>query len=146
MPAWAAPGDLVSEAALDHALGAAEDILPTDGARPLVRGIEVPTASRGSIAPPTAVRQLHRAELSPFQRWFRHLFSRTISKVLLKSWFRVTIVGRDRIGPEPALYVFNHLSWMDPLALLATFPTQPRLHFYGPKEVTIQKGFRNRFM
>lgn len=155
IPAWSRTGDLVSEAALDRTLGTAEDILPADGSRPLVGGRpeapgdaspEPPKPTQGSIDRPAAIREMHRAELSPFQRWFRHLFSRTISKVLLKTWFRVTIVGRDRIGPEPALYVFNHLSWMDPLALLATFPSQPRLHFYGPKEVTLQKGFRNRFM
>jgi 1-acyl-sn-glycerol-3-phosphate acyltransferase len=89
---------------------------------------------------------LPRGDLSPFQRAFRHWFSRTVCALLMKSWFRVTIVGRDRILPEPAMYVFNHLSWMDPLVLLATFPSEPRLHFYGPKEVTLQKGIRNRFM
>jgi 1-acyl-sn-glycerol-3-phosphate acyltransferase len=62
------------------------------------------------------------------------------------TWFRVTVVGRDRILPEPAMYVFNHLSWVDPVVMLATFPSQPRLHFYGPKEVTLQEGVRNRFM
>jgi 1-acyl-sn-glycerol-3-phosphate acyltransferase len=145
----------LSEAAFDRTLGTAEDILSPDGARPQVGGRpDAPvdhspastTLPHAAVDRPAAIRLLHRAELSPFQRWFRHLFSRTISKVLLKTWFRVTIVGRDRIGPEPALYVFNHLSWMDPLALLATFPTKPRLHFYGPKEVTLEKGFRNRFM
>ena len=30
--------------------------------------------------------------------------------------------------------------------MLATFPSQPRLHFYGPKEVDLRKGGRNRFM
>jgi 1-acyl-sn-glycerol-3-phosphate acyltransferase len=64
----------------------------------------------------------------------------------MKSWFRVTIVGGDRIVAEPALYVFNHLGWLDPLVMLATFPSGSRLHFFGPKEVTLQKGFRNRFM
>jgi 1-acyl-sn-glycerol-3-phosphate acyltransferase len=44
------------------------------------------------------------------------------------------------------MYVFNHLSWMDPLVMLATFPSQPRLHFYGPKQVDLKVGKRNRFM
>jgi 1-acyl-sn-glycerol-3-phosphate acyltransferase len=30
--------------------------------------------------------------------------------------------------------------------MLATFPSEPRLHFYGPKEVNLQRGVRNRFM
>ena len=149
--AWSPLGDLVSEAVL----GTAEDIVPADGTRPLAGGrvgapidasLEPATTIQRAHDRPSAIREAFRPELSPFQRWFRHLFSRTISKVLLKTWFRVSIEGRERIGSEPALYVFNHLSWMDPLALLATFPTQPRLHFYGPKEVTLQKGFRNRFM
>jgi 1-acyl-sn-glycerol-3-phosphate acyltransferase len=145
----------MSEAAFDRAIGTAEDVLPADGTGSLIGGLPQATSESGPEPPihgrhigdrPVAVRAIHRGELSPFQRWFRHLFSRTVSKLLLKTWFRVTIVGRDRIGPEPAMYVFNHLSWMDPLALLATFPSKPRLHFYGPKEVTLQKGLRNRFM
>jgi 1-acyl-sn-glycerol-3-phosphate acyltransferase len=85
-------------------------------------------------------------ELSPRQRAFRHWLARAGAALLMKTWFRVTIVGRDRILPEPAMYVFNHLSWMDPLVILATFPSTPPLHFYGPKEVTLQKGIRNRLM
>ena len=139
----------MSEAAFDHAIGTAEDVLPADVTGPLGGGrLESPTepTPEPTIRVPHAedrpvvMRPMHRAELSPFQRWFRHLFSRTVSKLLLKTWFRVTIVGRDRIGSEPAMYVFNHLSWMDPLALLATFPSQPRLHFFGPKEVTLQRA------
>jgi 1-acyl-sn-glycerol-3-phosphate acyltransferase len=145
----------MSEAALDRALGTADDALAAESARPLAGGRPDAPVDASHDPPKTAGRAVHRRaadreafrpELSPFQRWFRHLFSRTISKMLMKTWFRVTIVGRDRIGPEPAMYVFNHLSWMDPSALLATFPNQPPLHFYGPKEVTLAKGFRNRFM
>lgn len=145
----------MSEAAFDRAIGTADDVLPADAPAPLVGSPPDAPPEPSPVAPvpapptldrSTAVPVLHRSELSPFQRWFRHLFSRTVSKLLLKTWFRVTLVGRDRISSEPAMYVFNHLSWMDPLALLATFPSKPRLHFYGPKEVTLQKGLRNRFM
>lgn len=113
-------------------------------------------ASRGhaskAAAPPSAADRARligaqlRPELSPFQRAFRHWFSRTVSALLIKTWFRVTIVGRDRILSQPAVYVFNHLSWMDPLLLLSTFPASAHLHFYGPKEVDLQRGARNRFM
>ena len=139
----------MSEAAFDRPLG--EDLLPVDGARPQAPGAELsPAFIAAPAAVPidraTAIRALPRGDLSPFQRAFRHWFSRTVSALLMKGWFRVTIVGRDRILAEPAMYVFNHLSWMDPLVMLATFPSQPRLHFYGPKEVDLQKGVRNRFM
>jgi 1-acyl-sn-glycerol-3-phosphate acyltransferase len=102
--------------------------------------------ARRSIDRDTAVRALPRGELSPFQRWFRHWFSRTVSALLMKTWFRIKVVGAERFAREPALYAFNHLSWMDPLVMLATFPSQPRLHFYGPKELDLRSGGRNRFM
>jgi 1-acyl-sn-glycerol-3-phosphate acyltransferase len=148
----------MSEATLDRPVG--EDLLSAEKARLLLAGdlpipdtSAIPVEAGWAIAPEaravdrsSAVRGLPRGELSPFQRAFRHWFSRTVSALLMKSWFRITIVGRDRILAEPAMYVFNHLSWTDPLVLLATFPKHPRLHFYGPKEVTLQKGIRNRFM
>jgi 1-acyl-sn-glycerol-3-phosphate acyltransferase len=93
-----------------------------------------------------AERQLPRGDLSPFQRWFRHWFSRTVSALVMKTWFRVKVVNPERFQAEPALYCFNHLSWMDTLLLLATFPSKPRLYMYGPKEEDIRSGGRNRFM
>ena len=126
----------MSEATLDHAL--AEDLLPGEGAF----AEDLLPAERARPRP----RNLPRAELSPFQRAFRHWFSRTVAALLMKSWFRITMVGRDRIPAEPAMYVFNHLGWTDPLVLLASFPSRPRLHFFGPKEVDLRKGVRNRFM
>lgn len=116
--------------------------------RPISPDEALPSAprERRSIDRATAVRSLPRGELSPFQRWFRHWFSRTVSALLMKPWFRIKVVGADRFAREPALYAFNHLSWMDPLVMLAVFPSQPRLHFYGPKELDLRSGGRNRFM
>ncbi|HUQ44910.1 MAG TPA: lysophospholipid acyltransferase family protein [Candidatus Limnocylindria bacterium] len=93
-----------------------------------------------------ATRLLPRGELSPFQRWFRHWFSRTLSAILMRLWFRVTVEGREHFQDRPCLYAFNHLGWMDPLAMLATFPSKPRLYFYGPKEENMLIGTKNRFM
>src|SRR5215510_6371868 len=83
------------------------------------------------------VRGKLRSELSPFQRTFRHWFSRTVSTLVIKPWFSVKVEGAEHFLKEPALYCFNHLSWMDPLLMLATFPKQPRLYFYGPKEESL---------
>jgi 1-acyl-sn-glycerol-3-phosphate acyltransferase len=94
----------------------------------------------------TAIRNLPRGDLSPFQRSFRHWFSRMLATVTMKTWFRVTVVNPERFAREPALYVFNHLSWMDTPLVVAVIPKQPRLYMYGPKEEDIQKGGRNRFM
>jgi 1-acyl-sn-glycerol-3-phosphate acyltransferase len=135
-------GGRVSEATFERPLGAADPLRPTEADRP------TPPAPRRrrNVDRAAAVRALPRGELSPFQRWFRHWFSRTVAALLMKTWFRVKVVGAERFPREPALYAFNHLSWMDPLVMLATFPSQPRLHFYGPKELDLRTGGRNRFM
>ncbi len=141
----------MSEATFERPVGTAEDLIPADGAKPADAGVPGGPITpirrhRRSIDPAVAARSLPRGELSPFQRSFRHWFSRTVAALAMKGWFRLTLVGREHILREPALYVFNHLSWMDPLLMLATFPSRPRLHFYGPKELDLRKGGRNRFM
>ena len=142
----------MSEAMLDRPIASAGDVAHAPET-PLVDGIGwTPGAAAPAPRPgratdrATAIRALPRGELSPFQRWFRHWFSRTVSALLMKTWFSVKVEGAERFAKEPAMYVFNHLSWMDPLVLLATFPSQPRLHFYGPKEESLLVGRRNRFM
>jgi 1-acyl-sn-glycerol-3-phosphate acyltransferase len=142
----------VSEATFERPIGAADALRPGEALLPGER-----LAPSPDLIPPSprrrrvvdhaaATRALPRGELSPFQRWFRHWFSRTISKILIKGWFRVKVIGAERLLDEPAMYCFNHLSWMDPLVMLATFPTRPRLHFYGPKELDLRTGGRNRFL
>jgi 1-acyl-sn-glycerol-3-phosphate acyltransferase len=59
---------------------------------------------------------------------------------------RVRLEGRDRILAGPAMYCFNHMSWIDPIVLMAAFPLRSRLYFYGPKEVDMRVGGRNRLM
>jgi len=147
---------------LDRPMGGADATLGADArtaAEPKLERVPVGPEGIPGAQPPspnphrrrhmdeaTAIRNLPRGDLSEFQRSFRHWFSRALAKLVMKTWFRITVVDPDRFLREPGVYVFNHLSWMDPLVLLATFPSQPRLHFYGPKEVTLQKGIRNRFM
>ncbi len=130
----------MSEATLDRPVAGVEPLRPTDWGPP-----EAPRGRR-AIDAVAAARNLPRGDLSPFQRWFRHWFSRTVSKLLMRIWFRIELEGRDRIVHGPVMYCFNHLSWMDPIVLLATFPSKPRLYFYGPKEEDLRKGGRNRFM
>lgn len=134
----------MSQATLDPAMGSVGDLGRATDLLPVAEAPAV--ARRPRIDPELAARGLPRGELSPFQRWFRHWFSRTIAKILMKGWFRIRVVGAERFLDEPAMYCFNHLSWMDPLVLLAALPSQPRLHFYGPKELDLKKGGRNRFM
>jgi 1-acyl-sn-glycerol-3-phosphate acyltransferase len=128
----------VSEAMLDRPVGGATGTAPaTDGDAP---------ERRRHMTREAAIRALPRGELSEFQRAFRHRFSRTVSTLVMKTWFRITVVNPERFSRGPALYCFNHLSWMDTLLLIAMFPKQPRLYMYGPKQVDIRSGGKNRFM
>jgi 1-acyl-sn-glycerol-3-phosphate acyltransferase len=146
---------------LERAMGGAEAALEGETARSVdaVVATERPRVVRppsGQVQPPPyrqhrvdralAQRQLPRGDLSPFQRWFRLSFSRTVSTLVMKTWFRVKVVNPERFQTGPALYCFNHLSWMDTLLLLATFPRKPQLYMYGPKQADIHKGGKNRFM
>ena len=142
----------MSEATLDRSMGGGDALLGTDALHqpgvhlPAELGALPPSNGRRAVDPVTAIRSLPRGELSPFQRWFRHWFSRTVSKLLMKTVFSIKVVNPERLPPGAAVYCFNHLSWMDPLLLLATFPSNPRLYFYGPKQEDLRTGRRNRFM
>jgi 1-acyl-sn-glycerol-3-phosphate acyltransferase len=152
----------MSEAMLERPMGVADAALGGEAVRPVdalgtVDRQHLEPLPRVAVQPPgsygrrhmdraLAERQLPRSDLSPFQRWFRHWFSRTVSAVVMKTWFKVKVVNPERFQMGPALYCFNHLSWMDTLLLLATFPSQPRLYMYGPKQADIGAGGRNRFM
>lgn len=144
----------MSEATFDRPLTAPDGSLPADGPASVdPAGIRLSdlapvalTRTRPVVDPAAAARALPRGDLSPFQRSFRHWFSRVLAKAVVRAWFRVEVVDRERIPDGPAMYCFNHLSWMDPLLLLAMFPKRPRLYFYGPKEADLRKGRRNQFM
>jgi 1-acyl-sn-glycerol-3-phosphate acyltransferase len=150
----------VSEAMLDRSMGGAEAVLGADaiGAEPLLERVPL-GLERAGVEPDApnpyrrrhpdlaaAERALPRGDLSPFQRSFRHWVSRCIAWVVVKAWFRVTVVNPERFGIGPALYCFNHLSWVDTVVVIHVFPKQPRLYLYGPKEENIHSGGRNRFM
>lgn len=135
---------------IGRAIGASEPLVAPDVLRPEQPQWPVPPSpapgQRHHNDRAAAERLLPRGDLGAFQRWFRNWFSRTVSKILMHGWFRVTVEHPERLLDTPCVYAFNHLSWMDPLLLLATFPKQPRLYFYGPKQENLRSGRRNRFM
>ena len=152
----------MSEAMLDRPMGGAEvplgaDVLglPGPGLEPAPIQGERAAGDPGQPANPrrrrhmdeaTALRNLPRGDLSPFQRAVRYWFSRMLATVSMKGWLNVSVVNPERFSREPALYVFNHLSWMDTALVIAVLPSTPRPYMYGPKEANIHKGGRNRFM
>ena len=154
----------MSEAMLDRPMGGGEAVMgaETVGATASMRerpALELDPAGAGQgVGGPakpgrrrhmdeaTAIRNLPRGDLSEFQRAFRHWFSRWLASLVMKTWFRITVVNPEGFLREPALYVFNHLSWMDTLLVICVFPKQPRLYMFGPKQENIRRGGRNRFM
>jgi 1-acyl-sn-glycerol-3-phosphate acyltransferase len=84
--------------------------------------------------------------IGPFRRRLRYWLSRSVVAVLTRAYLRVRLEGRDRLPPGPAIYCFNHQSWLDPFILMAVLPFRPRLDFFGPKEEDMSVGGRNRLM
>ncbi len=89
---------------------------------------------------------LPRADLSARQRAIRYAIVRAIIRTAARFLFRMRLVGGERIPAGPALYCFNHLGWLDPIAIMTTFPSTVRIHFYGPKESDLRHGIRNRII
>jgi 1-acyl-sn-glycerol-3-phosphate acyltransferase len=84
--------------------------------------------------------------VSPLRRTLRYWVSRLAVAALVRGYVRVQLVGRERLPPGPAIYCFNHMSWVDPFVLMAVLPFRPRLWFFGPKEEDMAVGGRNRLM
>ncbi len=72
--------------------------------------------------------------------------SRLAISIVMRVLFRLRVEGRDRLPAGPAVYCFNHLSWLDPFLLYATLPWRPRLYFLGPIEADLRVGTRNRLI
>ncbi len=84
--------------------------------------------------------------IHPVRRWLRTTLSRVVAWLLCRALFRPRLVDRDNLPRTPAIYCFNHLSWIDPFVLMATLPFRPRLMFFGPMEEDMAAGGRNRLM
>jgi HAD superfamily hydrolase (TIGR01509 family) len=84
--------------------------------------------------------------LHPFRQTLRAWASRIVSWVVVRSYLRLRLEGRERLPRTPAIYCFNHLNWVDPFLLMAVLPMRPRLTFFGPKEEDMSVGGRNRLM
>jgi 1-acyl-sn-glycerol-3-phosphate acyltransferase len=76
----------------------------------------------------------------------RYWVSRIVVASVTRAYVRVHLEGREKLPPGPAIYCFNHLSWVDPFVLMAVLPLRPRLSFFGPKEEDMGVGGRNRIM
>ena len=84
--------------------------------------------------------------LPAWRRTLRYWIARIVIASLTRAYLRVRLDGRDRLPAGPAIYCFNHLGWADPFVLMAVLPFRPRLFFFGPKELDMGVGARNRAM
>jgi 1-acyl-sn-glycerol-3-phosphate acyltransferase len=82
----------------------------------------------------------------PLRRTIRYWAARLAAGTITRGYLRFRLEGRELLPPGPAIYCFNHLSWVDPFALMAVLPYRPRLWFFGPKEEDMGMGGRNRLM
>jgi 1-acyl-sn-glycerol-3-phosphate acyltransferase len=94
----------------------------------------------------TASKRPGRPQIHPVRRTIRYWLSRTLVSIITRGWVRVEFVGREQLPDGPAIYAFNHLSWVDPFVMMATMPYRPRLSFFGPREEDMLVGGRNRLM
>ena len=90
--------------------------------------------------------RLPLASLPGWRRRARYLLVRLAVGVAVRILFRIEVEGARNIARGPALYCFNHMSWVDPFVFMAVVPLRPTLYFFGPKEEDMRVGARNRLM
>lgn len=69
-------------------------------------------------------------------------FIKFAASPILHALFRIQVEGRANI-PIDRNYVLiaNHLNWLDSFAILAEFPTEPRVHFLGDPTILVTRPF-----
>lgn len=67
-------------------------------------------------------------------------------RFLVGACLRVRVEGLANLDDGPAILCFNHQSWADPFVLVAALPARPDLMLFGPKEVDMRVGWRNRLI
>ena len=105
-------------------------------------------ARRQAVSPRPAARPVRPVgpAVAPWRRTLRTWLSRIVTWIVVRSWVRPRLEGKDRLSGSPAIYCFNHLNWADPFVLMAILPMRPRLTFFGPREEDMTVGGRNRLM
>jgi len=86
-------------------------------------------------------------DLPPYRgRTARYWFTAGLVRVMAGAFVRLRVEGTGHWPRGSAIVCFNHLSWADPIVLMAAVPSRPRFHFFGPKEEDMMVGGRNRLM
>jgi 1-acyl-sn-glycerol-3-phosphate acyltransferase len=90
------------------------------------------------VAPPLTDGPVHRPN--------RVRIIRSFCTIAVRAILRLRVEGSGRFASAPAIYVFNHLNWVDPLVLLAVLPARPKFAMFGPREADMSRGARNRLI
>lgn len=90
--------------------------------------------------------RLPLASLPGWRRRARYLLVRLFVRLAVRILFRIDVEGAANVARGPALYCFNHMSWVDPFVFMTVVPLRPTLYFFGPKEEDMAVGARNRLM
>ncbi len=113
-------------------------------ARPSVdRQIALRTAPRASEPGSRSGRLSAQAPERPL---WRYRLSRLAATAFCRLYSGYRAEGLENLPSCPAVLVFNHQNWVDPLYLVAVLPVRPRSRFFGPEEEDMTRGFRNRLM
>src|SRR5207245_11147356 len=82
------------------------------------------------------------ADLLPVQRkaTLAYRAIRLWAVPLLHSLFRIEGEGRERIHAGPYVLIANHLNWLDSFAILASFPAEPPVHFFGSTSMLVRRN------
>ncbi len=76
----------------------------------------------------------------------RAAFARLVARLLTGAFVRLRVEGLANLPADSCIVCFNHLNWADPIVLLAAMPARPQVFFFGPKELDMLHGARNRLM
>ena len=121
-------------------------VLDLDALRPAPRAAPSRPARASVPASASKESRLPASHLPAWRRALRYYLSRLLASALVRTYLRVRVEHAERFAAAPAVYCFNHLSWLDPFVLMAALPLRPRLYFFGPKEEDMQNGGRNRLI
>ncbi len=82
----------------------------------------------------------------PVDRPIRVAIVRLACALVARTYLRLRVEGAEQLARGPAICVFNHLNWADPLILLAALPRRPPAAMFGPREEDMRRGARNRLI
>jgi 1-acyl-sn-glycerol-3-phosphate acyltransferase len=77
----------------------------------------------------------------------RYNFIRFGLRLLISCFFRVRVENAAVLPREGSFLLnFSHPNWLDPLLVIAFWPDRRWVYVFGPKEIDMRAGWRNRLI